>query len=255
MTHRLNRIASLAAAVALAGSVWLAWQVQPALALAGVLGRVEAGAVRGDDLDAGALAQALRAGIEPLARAEAEQQARDAKRLAAMSGVVAGFYTAATAPALLVEPVAPGPAAVVKRTQLLLGSPAPVPEPRPPAEATALFLSTPAGMTALIHAAMARAPETWPGDAYARLDFVRSRLSRPDADTARLALIPSGFAPFWQSRLTVLEFRRQGFWRWRLSAVTLPPSSAQARSLLDAAEAFYVGINEDKRLRPSTTGG
>lgn len=235
-----RRVGFLLGAATLAGVAWLVCQALPVFAVAGLLARAETGTLRDGDLDVPALTANLRAGIEPRLRAWAERQGRQAERLAALQGVLAGVQAVATVPVLLAVPAAPEQVRAAKRIQQSLRPP-PLPEapdPRPLAEAAARHLSTPAGLTALVHAAMARAPEDWPASPWARLVFVADRLVRPAPDRVRLALWPSGVAPFRQARLTVLEFHRPSPWQWQVSGIRLPPDDVHAQVLIQTVGAW-----------------
>lgn len=224
------------AALAVAAFAWLAWLAAPHVAVAGLLVRLEAGQIGADDLDAGALNLALVNGIADLLRQEAEQRRRDAERLAVLVGAAASLHAAVSVPVLLAG--RPHEVAAVKRTQQALrpAVPPPVVDPRPEATAMAQTLATPAGIAALAGTAMARAPVDWPQGFYDRFAFVQPRLTELPDDRMELVLAPSGIAPFWQSRVATLTFRRAGLLGWRLDGLRLPSSTAQARALINGAQ-------------------
>lgn len=235
-----RRIGLLVGMAVLVGLAWLAWQVLPVLAVADLLARAETGTLRAGDLDVPLLTASLAAEIEPRLRAEAEQRRRRAAYQAGLQGVLAGLQAVASVPVLLAGPAAPEQAAAAKRIQQSLRpSPLPdAPDPRPVAEAAARHLASPAGLAALAHAAMTRAPEAWPAGAWTRLLFVHERLVRAGPDRLQLELWPSGIAPFRAARLTVLEFHRPSTWRWQVAGVRLPPENGHARALLETVGAW-----------------
>jgi hypothetical protein len=217
---------------------WLAWQLQPAWAVAGLLDRVrrDGQPARAADLNRAALAENLAPQIQQVLDDEQATARRWAAAGAALRGTAAAFHLVASLPVLVLEPLAPRAAASVKRTQAAL-----LPEPAPPPPDTAKLagnladvLADAPGTAALIRAAFERAPETWPDTRLGQVRFVQSRLQPAGADTLDLPLEPSGIALGWRDRLTVLQFQRSGPWGWTLHGIRLPPSPDHARALLDA---------------------
>ena len=217
---------------------WLAWQAAPYLEVALILGRFLAGATGAKDMNRPALAASLAPQIQQVLDDEQATAQRWAAAGTALRGTAAAFHLVASLPVLVMEPIAPRAAASVKRTQAAL-----LPEPPPPPPDTeklardlANVMADKPGTAALIQAAFARAPESWPDTYFSQMRFVQSRLQRIGDDTLELPLEPSGIALGWRSRLTVLQFQRSGPWGWTLNGIRLPPSPDHARALLDAVK-------------------
>lgn len=226
------------ALLVLAGLGGRVWQLQPAYAVAGVLDRIQRGDPANPVTDRAALAASLAPQIQQVLDGEQAAARRWAAAGTALRGTAAAFHLVTSLPVLVLEPLAPRAAASVKRTQAAL-----LPEPAPPAPDTAKLAAEQArslaespATAALIRAAFARAPETWPESRFSQMRFVHARLQSSGGDTLELPLEPSGIALGWRNRLTVLQFLRSGPGQWILQGIRLPPSPDHARALLDAVQ-------------------
>lgn len=207
-----------------------------------MLNRIEAGAMRPEDVDRVALAASLAPQIQQVLDDEQATARRWAAAGTALRGTAAAFHLVASLPVLVLEPMAPRAAASVKRTQAAL---LPEPAPLPPdtaklAQELANVMADKPGTAALIQAAFERAPETWPETRFSQFLFVRSRLQRTGDDTLELPLEPSGIALGWRNRLTVLQFQRNDNGQWVLHGIRLPPSPDHARVLLNAVKTIEI---------------
>lgn len=222
----------------------LAWQFQPVYAVASLLDRVRRGdqAVLANDRDRAALVASLTPQIQRVLDVEQASARRWAAAGTALRGTAAAFHLVMSLPVLVMEPLVPRAAASVKRTQAAL-----LPELVPPPPDTAKLalelanvMADKPGTAALIQAAFRRAPETWPDTRFGQVLFVHSRLQPTGDDMLELPLEPAGIALGWRNRLTVLQFQRNGHWRWTLHGIRLPPSLDHARALLDAVKTVEI---------------